>query len=271
MLFYTCEKTCGVFLGLVNLMPGIFMEEKKQRGKLMEITNEMIASSYKLAKKVYETQISKQDAVKELSTEYGMNKGSATDYIMIYKCMREGKVYKRAMSQAGTEHFLNHIYQDNGKLALRNALRSVGEHLKYYESLENGKLNGIRKIYAEYSKLLDNDLTYPEEEENIYKEGKAQQVYVNKYERDRNARKKCIEYYGYECFVCGILLEDKYGDIGKDFIHVHHIKELSTIKEEYTVDPINDLRPLCPNCHAMIHRKVPAYSIEELKELIKNK
>ena len=138
-----------------------------------KITNEMTEISYKLAKKVYETQISKQDAVKELSTEYGMNKGSATDYIMIYKCMREGDVYKRTMSEAGTKYFLNHIYQDNGALALRKALKSVAEHLKYYESLENGKLKRIRKIYEEYSKILDNDLEYPEEEESIYREGKA--------------------------------------------------------------------------------------------------
>lgn len=242
-----------------------------------KITNEMVYHSYELAKKVYDKRISKQDAVYELSTKYGMNKGSATDYINDYEYMRKGDVYERTMNEFATDYFLNHIYQDNGKLALRNALISVEKHLKYYESLGKGKLNGIRQIYEEYSKLLDNDIDipeeirlYPEEEENIYKEGKAKQVYVNIYERDRNAREKCIEHYGHKCFVCGILLEDKYGDIGKDFIHVHHIKELSTIKEEYTVDPINDLRPLCPNCHAMIHRKVPAYSIEELKELINN-
>ena len=242
---------------------------------MADITNEMVVSSYELAKKVYDKRISKQDAEYELSTKYGMNETSAGYYIDSYEHMRKGDVYEHTTNKFATDYFLKNIYQDNGKLALRNALISVEKHLKYYESLEKGKLNGIRQIYEKYSKfldreLLDDDALYPEEEENIYKEGKAQQVYVNKYERDRNARKKCIEHYGYKCFVCGILLEDKYGDIGKDFIHVHHIKELSTIKEEYTVDPINDLRPLCPNCHAMIHRKVPSYSIEELKEIIKN-
>ena len=81
--------------------------------------------------------------------------------------------------------------------------------------------------------------------------------------------KKCIEYYGYKCCVCGILLSDKYGALGQDFIHGHHIKPLSTIKKDYTVNPVTDLRPVCPNCHAIIHRKNPAYSIEELKEIIK--
>ena len=125
---------------------------------------EIVASSYEWAKKVYEKKrISKNDAINELSTEHGMNEVSASDYIGDYKCMREGDVYKRTMSEAGTKYFLNHIYQDNGALALRNALKSVAEHLKYYESLENGKLKRIRKIYEEYSKILDNDLEYPEE------------------------------------------------------------------------------------------------------------
>ena len=59
-----------------------------------------------------------------------------------------------------------------------------------------------------------------------------------------------------------------YGKIGEGFIHVHHLLELSVIKKEYKVDPINDLRPVCPNCHAMLHRKKPAYSIEELRNVI---
>jgi 5-methylcytosine-specific restriction enzyme A len=62
--------------------------------------------------------------------------------------------------------------------------------------------------------------------------------------------------------------EKVYGEIGKGFIHVHHIVELSNIKSEYKVQPIEDLRPVCPNCHAMLHRKKPAYKIEELKEIL---
>ncbi|MEG4267597.1 HNH endonuclease, partial [Microcoleus sp. Pol12A4] len=52
------------------------------------------------------------------------------------------------------------------------------------------------------------------------------------------------------------------------FIHVHHIIPLSEINQEYEVNPIQDLRPLCPNCHAMIHRKYPPFTIEEIKDLL---
>lgn len=61
--------------------------------------------------------------------------------------------------------------------------------------------------------------------------------------------------------------EKKYGEIGSNFIHVHHDVEISTIGEEYEIDAINDLKPVCPNCHAMLHKRKPAYRIEELKEL----
>ena len=55
--------------------------------------------------------------------------------------------------------------------------------------------------------------------------------------------------------------------IGTGYIHVHNLKPLSEIKEEYKVDPINDLRPVCPNCHSMIHKA--NYSIEQLRDIIR--
>lgn len=101
-------------------------------------------------------------------------------------------------------------------------------------------------------------------------EGAVKQVFVNVFERSPIARKKCIEHHGCYCSVCGFNFFDYYGDVGKDFIHVHHLKPLHEIRGEYEVDAVKDLRPVCPNCHAMLHRRNPAYSIEELKEIIMN-
>ncbi len=104
-----------------------------------------------------------------------------------------------------------------------------------------------------------------------YYEGAMRQVMVNSYERDAKARKKCIDYYKLACSVCSFNFGQSYGDIGEGFIHVHHLKPLSEIRAEYKVDPIQDLRPVCPNCHAMLHRKKEApytYSIEELKAIM---
>ena len=86
-------------------------------------------------------------------------------------------------------------------------------------------------------------------------EGAVTQVQVNRYERNPEARAKCIAHYGAFCHVCGMDFEKTYGKIGKGFIHVHHIKPISEIGEKYKVDPIKDLIPVCPNCHAMLHQK----------------
>lgn len=101
-----------------------------------------------------------------------------------------------------------------------------------------------------------------------YKEGHRVQVLMNRYERDREARHECIRYYGVACQVCAIDFGKRYGDYGRGFIHVHHIKPISEIGENYVVDPVRDLVPLCPNCHAMIHHTNPPLSLDALRELI---
>lgn len=100
-------------------------------------------------------------------------------------------------------------------------------------------------------------------------EGATVSVRMNVFERDSKARKLCIKANGCYCHVCDIDFEKMYGELGKGFIHVHHIKPLSEIRASYKVDPVNDLVPVCPNCHAMLHRnKEKVLSIEELKKVL---
>ena len=95
------------------------------------------------------------------------------------------------------------------------------------------------------------------------------EVKATRYERSLINRALCLEYYGYSCYVCGFNFEKTYGEIGHQFIHVHHIVPVSQIGSGYIIDPIKDLIPVCPNCHAMLHRKNPPYLPEELKLLAK--
>jgi hypothetical protein len=99
-------------------------------------------------------------------------------------------------------------------------------------------------------------------------EGAIRQILVNAYERNPEARRRCLEHYGVSCFICGFNFSDVYGEIGQGFIHVHHLRQLADIGEEYEVDPVADLRPICPNYHAIIHRRIPALTIEEVKALL---
>lgn len=103
-----------------------------------------------------------------------------------------------------------------------------------------------------------------------FPEGALSRVEVNRYERDPRARKACLTHWGYRCAVCDFSFEEHYGPLGQDFIHVHHTKELSQVPPGYQVDPVNDLRPVCPNCHAMIHHGPgPALSVDELRKQLR--
>ena len=103
-----------------------------------------------------------------------------------------------------------------------------------------------------------------------FPEGGLSRVEVSRYERDPRARRKCLDRWGYRCAVCDFSFEDRYGMLGRAFIHVHRLRELSQVPAGYEVDPVNDLRPVCPNCHAMIHRAPgPALAIEELRRQLR--
>jgi 5-methylcytosine-specific restriction protein A len=110
----------------------------------------------------------------------------------------------------------------------------------------------------------------PEEPPAGFPEGAVRRVEVNRYERDRRARAACIAHHGTVCSVCGIDFETTYGALGRGFIHVHHLTEISTVGSGYEVDPVKDLRPICPNCHAMVHREVPALSIARLRSRLRS-
>ena len=103
-------------------------------------------------------------------------------------------------------------------------------------------------------------------------EGAVTTVLVNRYERSATARRKCIEHYGAICAVCSLDFKATYGQIGEGFIHVHHVVPISSIGETYILDPIEDLVPVCPNCHAMLHRgtDVPR-DVLELQKLMRGR
>lgn len=97
-----------------------------------------------------------------------------------------------------------------------------------------------------------------------YIEGSTRRVESDRYERDPRARAACIAHWGYRCQVCGLSMHERYGDIGRHFVHVHHLTPIA--RGERRVDPIDDLRPVCPSCHAMLHTMDPPITIEELQE-----
>ncbi len=119
--------------------------------------------------------------------------------------------------------------------------------------------------------IRDGRTFFPDEvpTSTLLTEGATRFVSINVYERNSSARSACIAHYGGRCQVCDMDFEVRYGDIGRGFIHVHHLKQLSAIRAEYVVDPIRDLRPVCPNCHAMLHQSEPPLTITEAKRRLR--
>ncbi len=159
-------------------------------------------------------------------------------------------------------HKLNNIEIINSELRLNLSEFKILFSMKYVDSSQlQDEINRVisQKLVEIYPDGIENDDLF---------EGAKKQIKVNAYERNPQARKKCIEYYGTKCSVCNFDFEKIFGEIGKGFIHVHHVKPLSEVNEEYKINPIQDLRPVCPNCHAMIHSKKPAYKIKDIKKLI---
>jgi len=137
-----------------------------------------------------------------------------------------------------------------------------------------GDLIGPRKPKGELLDYIlsifeDSPSNYDEyDKPDGYFEGALKKVYVNRYERDQEARNNCLKIHGCTCSACGMDFEKVYGNIGKGFIHVHHIVPISSIGNEYMIDPAKDLVPVCPNCHAMLHHGEggKVLTIEELKK-----
>jgi 5-methylcytosine-specific restriction protein A len=113
--------------------------------------------------------------------------------------------------------------------------------------------------------VLKPELVLPEAGAKGFLEGACGQVTRDVRERSKDARNACIKIFGYACAVCDMNFENRYGEIGHEFIHVHHRSSMSEKVGEYTVDPKLDLIPVCPNCHAMLHRRTPPYSIEDMR------
>lgn len=248
----------------------------------MKIPNELIPAVYESAADVYRGRISKDDAVEHLVRDYPLNPTSVSNMILNLDGMLKGKTLKRAMNDFTWDYFLRQIKEDFGQEAFNTALQAVEQHVDYYESLGRGMRPSLRALLARFGKVPsvmmsnnggeDTNTIYPDDIEDpasILIEGALLRITVNRYERDPVARQKCIEHYGTACMVCGFDFEKRYGAIGSGFIHVHHVVDVASIGGRYQVDPVRDLRPVCPNCHAMLHQERPAMSVENLKQISK--
>lgn len=175
-----------------------------------------------------------------------------------YERSKSGKYARlKLLEQVNTNHLDLDALKAHGLSAAPQGPIKVSEDLRIY----------IEKYFNDF--YVDGYFTDVHEDEQ-YHEGHVRSVKVNIFERSSIARGKCIEHHGDSCLICGLNFGEKYGELGKGFIHIHHLKPLHSIRQDYVVDYKKDLIPVCPNCHAIIHR-IPGgeeMSIEKIREIL---
>lgn len=184
-------------------------------------------------------------------------------------------------------------HRDANKMAIYTSLTSsgkyvltaageqyLGEHLEQVEYLFSNKFqySHVVDLTAALEKTTKaKRQVYVYREEDMVTEGAttAQETVVRM--RSRLLRRAAIERYKsgdgkLYCEVCGFCFEDHYGSLGQDFIEIHHEDPIYQYSddgfERYISDAVEKVKPLCANCHRMIHRnRKRPLSIEELKAI----
>ena len=151
---------------------------------------------------------------------------------------------------------------------IRNALETA-----FNESSPETEGRGQFKESSTKSKIgsqhARSRILVPENNSKEFHEGRRKQTYGSAIERNTTARSVCLAHYGPTCVVCGMNFEKEFGEEFAGIIEVHHIDPISRKDGGHLVDPIEDMVPLCPNCHRMIHRKANGvYLPDELRKLI---
>lgn len=128
------------------------------------------------------------------------------------------------------------------------------------------------QIATELEKLWSQWLRNQNVQLKLLMEGSLRRVLSDQHERNPEVRRRCIEHYGLDCSICDFNFGAVYGEAGEGLIHVHHLKPLGKTTGERRVDPIKDLRPVCANRRAVIHRQPTSRTIEEMRAIVlKNK
>ena len=105
------------------------------------------------------------------------------------------------------------------------------------------------------------------------KEGKPRLVSHLSRERNQKLVKAKKEYAlrktgKLSCEVCGFDFAKVYDEVGEGFCEVHHLTPLAQADGEGETT-LDDLAIVCSNCHRMLHRGKPIFTIEELQSMLR--
>lgn len=189
---------------------------------------------------------------------------SETRYV---RNLKENHYFIKEVDPTGSD-FTKRLYKES----LEKVLETVPEEYEndFYRGYHwNCEVVGRVRKASRYDINLSDESRH--EETGYQTEGRKTVYYTTKYERSAKNREAAIQIHGTKCMICGFDFEEKYGELGKNYIEVHHIKPLSELDEEVVVNPETDLICVCSNCHRMLHRfKSYIISVEELRQIVED-
>ena len=123
------------------------------------------------------------------------------------------------------------------------------------------------KNRVKWSKCSDRDAL------GAFPEGWRKQRLHTYHERSsglvKEAKKRwCREDPLLRCQVCGFSFVEAYGEAGDGFIEAHHAMPISQLtgRAEHVVE---DLEPVCANCHRLIHRGKKTLTMREARRVVR--
>lgn len=162
----------------------------------------------------------------------------------------------------------------------KGAQIGYGRHNLWYADQKDIQTQNFRKeIVSKISTFIETTLaaeTQADNDDSKLWEGELGVHKINQAQRNRIARAECLNYFfphgaRYKCQICGFDFEETYGEIGRNYIVVHHREshaDKSNREGKHEIDPRKDLIPVCPNCHAMLHKQTPPYDAKEIKNFL---
>lgn len=151
-------------------------------------------------------------------------------------------------------------------------------HLKTYSQFLESK--AFKNLFKRKINMEDNGkMSKSQQRSKILKfreETEGERKHITKemdvIRRNPQFRQQCIDHYGYQCQCCGMNFAEIYGEaLGANFIEVHHLKLISAFETEgIPEDFVENLVPLCSNCHSMIHHvEQSEHPLRDLREAYK--
>lgn len=132
-------------------------------------------------------------------------------------------------------------------------------------------LNGMLKIYQD---LVFGDLMIEmesnDEQAPVFVEEQKKIGFHARIERNGQVARKVKERKDCRCEVCGLSFEEMYGEIGRNFIEVHHLVPIAKLDGRRTkINLETGFAVLCSNCHRMIHKMPDPSDLGGLRKLIR--